>query len=128
MGHQCATFALDFIILWNPIMKEFITSFARAGRREREGRNVGPLMKSCEWTERKRSGVKGEKAAGKPSMLSGLGWGPESPMVDMLPSQQLDLKEQIRSYFRMLFIPNGNFWSHSFHMKFIKEHKKYFQG
>ena len=62
------------------------------------------------------------------TVLNRLGPGPESHVVDVLPSQQLDMKEQVRSYFRMLLIPNVSLRSHSFHMEFIKECKKYFQG
>lgn len=60
MGHQSATFVLDFTILWNPTVKEFITSFAGAEQGE-GGKKCGATHEECELTEKKRSGVKGER-------------------------------------------------------------------
>ncbi|ELR58681.1 Calcium-activated potassium channel subunit beta-3 [Bos mutus] len=55
-------------------------------------------------------------------------WAPGQKALDVLSSRQLDMKEQVRSSFRMLLIPNGSLRSHSSHMEFIKECKKYFLG
>lgn len=106
-------------------MKEFITSFPRAEQREGEKRHRATCVELYE--DRGEVG-EGDACSEALTVLNGLGPGPESHVVDVLPSQQLDMKEQVRSYFRMLLIPNVSLRSHSFHMEFIKECKKHFQG
>ena len=106
----------------SPLVKEFITSSAKT--EQREGRDGGPCLWSCVKTETRWA--RGEATA-RPSLFWA-DWAPGQKALDVLSSWQLDMKEQVRSSFRMLLIPNGSLQSHSSCMEFIKECKKYFLG